>query len=206
MTDPLTPVYERMHDQIRRFVASRVADTHQVDDLVQDIFLRVHNNIGNIRDEDKVDAWIFQISRNRIIDYYRKKNRNSVPDRRSSPDRNSAPDLLDLPDNPFDTDDRNELVKRLEPQLREMIDQLPEKYRIVLLLTELEGISHRETARRLGLNLPAVKSRVLRGREKLKELLLECCHFEFDRQGRVMGFEPRKYCPECIMTGMRMDN
>jgi RNA polymerase sigma-70 factor (ECF subfamily) len=58
-------------------------------------------------------------------------------------------------------------------------------------MTELDGKTQRELARAAGLSLSGAKSRVQRGREQLKTLLLACCHVEFDRRGGVIAYEPR---------------
>jgi RNA polymerase sigma-70 factor, ECF subfamily len=183
--DPLSDIYLRMHGQIRRFVASRIPDPEQAEDLVHDVFLQVHDRIGSLRNSEKLDAWIYQITRNRIADHYRRQSRKADPE---------MPDYLARPEK------RDELMKQLEPDLRDMIQQLPARYRDVLLLTELEDLPHRVVAGRLQISVSAVKSRVLRGRAMLKEQLMKCCHFEFDREGRVMDYEPRRFCPDCVMN------
>jgi RNA polymerase sigma-70 factor (ECF subfamily) len=78
-----------------------------------------------------------------------------------------------------------------------MIDRLPDPYRQALTLTELEGRTQRELADALGLSLSGAKSRVQRGREQLKELILACCHVEVDRRGGVVDYEPRRECSGC---------
>ena len=75
-----------------------------------------------------------------------------------------------------------------------MVESLPDDYRQALLLTEYEGLTQRELAERLGLSVSGAKSRVQRAREKLKEMLLDCCHFEFDRLGRVIDYQPKYAC------------
>ena len=67
-------------------------------------------------------------------------------------------------------------------------------YSEALLLTDYEGLSQRELATRLGLSFSSAKSRVQRAREMLRQLLLDCCHFEFDRLGRVVDYQPRCDC------------
>ena len=85
-----------------------------------------------------------------------------------------------------------------------MIQSLPELYRKTLLLSEIESLSQKEVAQKLGLSLSAVKSRVQRGRERLKKLLLECCRFEFDHQGTVTDFENKEdSCKQCY-TGKEL--
>jgi len=75
-----------------------------------------------------------------------------------------------------------------------MVDSLPADYRQALLLTEYQGLTQRELAQKLGLSVSGAKSRVQRAREKLKAMLLDCCHFEFDRRGKVIDYQPNCAC------------
>jgi RNA polymerase sigma-70 factor, ECF subfamily len=79
-----------------------------------------------------------------------------------------------------------------------MLDALPENYRLPLLWSELEGLPQKEVAERLGLSLSAAKSRVQRGRDRLKDLFTQCCHSKLDHRGSVMGYRPRsQQCNRC---------
>jgi hypothetical protein len=78
-----------------------------------------------------------------------------------------------------------------------MIETLPEKYRDALLLSEIQGLTQWETAERLSISHSAAKSRVQRGRDQLRELLLACCHVEFDRSGRVVEWKARRSACSC---------
>jgi len=84
---------------------------------------------------------------------------------------------------------------RLALSLRDMVEELPAPDREILLLSEYEGLSQADLARRLGISLPAAKSRILRARKRLRDNLLECCHFELDRFGGVIDYEER--CASC---------
>jgi RNA polymerase sigma-70 factor (ECF subfamily) len=83
----------------------------------------------------------------------------------------------------------------LEPLMRE----LPEQYREALTLTELKGLTQNEAAQKLGLSIPGMKSRVQRGRGKLKDIILDCCSVEFDRRGGLVEYNRRAKggCDEC---------
>lgn len=78
--------------------------------------------------------------------------------------------------------------------LREMVQSLPSTYRKAMEMAEVEGVTQREVSERLGISLSGAKSRVQRGREKLKELLLDCCHVELDRRSNVTEYERRAGC------------
>ena len=175
----LEPIYATFDQDLRRFVARRVDNPAAVDDLLQDIYLRIHTHLPGLRDDARLAGWVFQIARNVIIDHYRRQRPTS--------------DLLEtLPSSDELEDDT---AQRLAASLARMVDCLPAKYREALVLTDLQGLSQPALAERLGLSVSGAKSRVQRGRERLKAMLLDCCHVELDRTGQVLSYEAR--CPAC---------
>jgi DNA-directed RNA polymerase specialized sigma subunit, sigma24 homolog len=82
-----------------------------------------------------------------------------------------------------------------------MIDRLPEKYRKAIVLTDIERLTQKEMAEKLGLSSSGAKSRVQRSRKKLKEMLLECCHFEFDRSGNITEYQLKEQNSPCCTQG-----
>jgi RNA polymerase sigma-70 factor, ECF subfamily len=173
-------VWEEFHPGLKQFILKRVSDEQNAEDILQDVFLKIHTRIDTLRDEEKLQSWIYQIARNVIADYYR-EHKATV----------ALSEALLLPEEPVVDDD---VVKDLLPSVRTMVDSLPAEYRQALLLTEYEGLTQRELAERLGLSLSGAKSRVQRAREKLKAMLLDCCHFEFDRLGKVIDYQPKCAC------------
>jgi RNA polymerase sigma-70 factor (ECF subfamily) len=85
-----------------------------------------------------------------------------------------------------------------------MVDNLLPQDRQALILTEYHGLTQKELAERLGLSVSGAKSRVQRARERLKQQLLDCCHFELDRRGHILDYQPRCHCcvedPCCAPT------
>jgi RNA polymerase sigma-70 factor (ECF subfamily) len=75
-----------------------------------------------------------------------------------------------------------------------MVDELPETYREALRLTEYEGLSQKELSERVGISFSGAKSRVQRARAKIKQQLLDCCHFELDHAGRIIDYQPHCAC------------
>jgi RNA polymerase sigma-70 factor (ECF subfamily) len=173
-------VWEEFHPRLKQFILKRIPDEHHAEDVLQEVFLKIHARIATLRDEEKLQSWLYQIARNAIADYYR-EHKETV----------ALSEALQLPEEPVVDDD---VVKGLLPSVRAMVDSLPDDYRQALLFTEYEGLTQRELAERLGLSLSGAKSRVQRAREKLKTMLLDCCHFEFDRLGRVIDYQPKCAC------------
>ncbi len=182
----MTVVTERIWNehsaQLRGFIHRRIPDTSVVDDVLQDVFVKIQAKIASLKDETSLQSWLYQITRHTIIDHFRSRK----------PEQ-ELPETLDLPQ-----PQQPRVLEELAECVRPMMDALPEKYRLPLLLSELEGLPQKEVAERLGLSLPAAKSRVQRGREQLKDLFTECCHFKLDHRGSVMGYQPKgKECNRC---------
>ena len=175
--------WNALHDPLRIFIRKRVPNDESAEDLLQDVFLKIHMHIDALRDEERLESWVYQIARNLIIDYYRRQTL-TMPWEEAEP-------LLPVEELP-EEDVRTELA----PAVVAMARSLPEPYREALLLTDYQGVSQKELSARLGLSFSGTKSRVQRAREKLKQLLLNCCHFEFDRLGRVIDYQPRCHCCE----------
>jgi RNA polymerase sigma-70 factor (ECF subfamily) len=187
-TQPTTDaIWTHLSSDLRRFIRRRVSDDHVADDLLQETFVRVHRNIGTLQEVDRLAAWVYQIARNVIHDHHRKTTNSTVA-------------LADA-DPADDCDDHlSQLRCRGAGWMDDMIRSLPEGYREAVQLAEIEGLSQQEVADRLGLSLSGAKSRIQRGRAMLKDVLEQCCHFEFDGRGNMMDYEPkpdRKVCRDC---------
>ena len=173
-------LYEDFSEPLKAFILKRVNNSALAEDLLHDVFVKIHNQVGSLKEEEKLAAWIYRIAQNSIIDSYRKR-KEMIP----------AQDDLVLDANQFD-----DIPERLAPTLKALTEQLPEKYKEALMLADFEGVRQTDLALRLGISVSAVKSRVQRARKMLKDLLLECCHFEFDRYGTVFDYHP-KNCRRC---------
>jgi RNA polymerase sigma-70 factor (ECF subfamily) len=179
MSVPLETIYNDFHAKLHRFIAGRISDSDTAEDILQDVYLKIHTHIDGLRETDRLESWIYQITRNAIVDYYRRaRPQDELPETLASP-----------------FDEEPEAVSELAPSVRGMLGCLPDAYRQALELTEFQGLSQVELASRLNISVSGAKSRVQRGREKLKEAFLDCCHFEFDRLGKLMDYRPK--CDQC---------
>ena len=178
-------LWSELHERLRAFVARRVPDHVAVDDLAQDILLRLYAHIGRVREQERLDAWAYQVARNVIADYWRHRAA-----RRELPlDHQLNERLASLPE--LDSDEtadqlRSEIASCLAP----MVERLAEPYRDAIRLTDLGDRTQAEAAAMLGLSVPGMKARVQRGRAQLRELLRACCQIELDRRGQVTELAP----------------
>ncbi len=188
-------IWEELSLALRSFISRRISDSSQTEDILQDVFIKIHSNIDLLKENTKIRSWVYQIARNTIIDYYRKQKIK----------------LEDIDEIPLEDEkalnDINNMIE-LEPAqkvaagLRGMIDDLPEKYSQALYLVEFEGLTQVELADKLGISVSGAKSRVQRGRQLLKDSLMKCCHFELDRYGAIINIHP--IC--CCCCHRKIDN
>lgn len=179
MTVPLESVWDQFSHRLRSFIRARVPNEETAEDILQDVFVRIHARVGTLQDLGKLESWLYQITRNVIIDYYRSRRPTE-----------QLPETLGSSEDVYEED----LVTRLASDVREMVEALPEPYREALVLTSYEGLSQKELAKRLELSYSGAKSRVQRARERVKDMLMTCCHFEFDRRGTVIDYYDHCCC------------
>lgn len=176
MNTALETVWNDVASKIRGYIRTRVRDHAAAEDILQDVFVKAHRRIGQLHSPEKAEGWLFLIARNAVIDHYRK----------SRPAEELPAEIAAEPQEP-----ELENACELRVAFRRMIAQLPAPYGEALMLTEFEGLTQKQLAERLGISLSGAKSRVQRAREKLKEALLACCQFEFDRRGQIIECTPK---------------
>jgi RNA polymerase sigma-70 factor (ECF subfamily) len=190
-------LWQLVHDGLRAFISKRVNDEGHVDDILQDVFVRVHHRGDKVNDPRRIVSWIYQVTRNAIIDHYRKPgNRREVPAGLST-----ELDVLNEVSTSSDSTrdgDAGELQAELAGCLRPMIERLSQNYRTAISLVEIEGLTQQAAAKRMGISLSGMKSRVQRGRTQLKRMLDDCCVIELDRRSGVIGYRTRTTdCDSC---------
>lgn len=184
--DTLQTLWEELHDRLYRFIYIRVNDSDDTEDILQNVFLKIHTNLETIRDVNKIESWIFQIARNTIMDYFRKPGKLPL-------DENLAV---------FDEYASENTAEDLAPYIQDIIQTLPPIYREAVQLVDCQGMNQQEAAKTQGISLSGMKSRVQRARGLIKETMLSCCHFEFDSRGIVMDY--RNHCCCCENKALKI--
>jgi RNA polymerase sigma-70 factor, ECF subfamily len=189
-------VWADLHANIRGFVARRVRQQADVDDVVQRVFLQVHRALPTLRETDKLHAWIYQTARRAIADFYRTPSHNRELAAGSAQDFDTERIASDVPESD-DTASR-ELVACLGPLMR----SLTAAERDALQMVEFDGLTQVEAAAQLGLSVSGMKSRVQRARSHLRSALLDCCRIALDRRGGVISYEGKSgKCDSCATPG-----
>ncbi|MDA8060231.1 MAG: RNA polymerase sigma factor SigZ [Nitrospiraceae bacterium] len=175
----MTDFWQEHKDRLRSYIAKRVRESDAVDDILQNVALKAYASLHTLKSRGSITSWLYRIAANEIADHYRsRKPWEELPDELPAPET------------------QRDYVAELATCLQPLIAELPEIYQVALVLTELEGLPQKEVAKRLDISLSGAKSRVQRGREKLRQRFLDCCDIETGRSG-ITGYEPRDKNRKC---------
>ncbi len=177
----LTEIYDQYYQKVRNYILHTVRNDWLADDLVQETFIRVNDNLENLRDPVKLQAWIFRIAHNLCQDYFRQQGKSAnlgIKEVSEETVPSKAPTTQ----------------KELEQgQMRKcvfgLVNRLPESLRSVIILSDVSEFNQKEIAEIMGITVENVKIRLHRARKKLKELLEEHCVFEVDERN-VLTCQP----------------
>jgi RNA polymerase sigma-70 factor (ECF subfamily) len=177
-TLPTELLWQEFRTRLLRFIRQQVADPDAAEDILQEVFLRIHTHLDSLRNQARLEGWLYQITRNAIVDYYRAQGRTVDLDAAET-----------LPAEASEDPSEASVAASLAPCLQAMLAGLPPVYRQALELTAYQGWSQAEMAQRLGISFSGAKSRVQRARRKLQATLLACCAVELDRRQRVIAYQ-----------------
>ena len=178
----VTTIYKQFHSDLLGYVKSKVRSREDAEDILQNVFIKISSNIDKLTEDVKLKSWIFTITRNAIIDYYRvnaTKKKVAVPE--------------EIDENILESDDPDP-TKGLDQCMNSMIRLLPEEYRDIIIDSEIKGIKQKDLADKYEMAYPSMRSRVQRGRERLKQLFYNCCHIETDKHGNILAAQGRTDC------------
>lgn len=171
----LNKAWRQYEAEIRLFLVNRTRNKDDADDLLQEIFIKALLQDGDFCKLDNPRAWLFHVARNLLIDRLRlTKTQVPLPDDLSA---EPEPELCPV-------DDLSQCIPRV-------LSELSQIDREAIVLCDLQGMTQQAYANRLGLSLPAAKSRVQRARVRLQAQLVTACQVTFDEAGGVCCFVPR---------------
>jgi RNA polymerase sigma-70 factor (ECF subfamily) len=174
-------LYDRYYSRVRGYSRSMLRDPSASDDVVQETFMRAQANLDALREPEKVPAWLFRIAHNLCMDHLRAR-RSSHIDPSADPDAAASCEGASV---------QRDLERgQMSDCVRGKIDRLPETDRAVILLYDIQGLSHQEIAEVLGIEVGAVKVRLHRARKKLRAVLEDGCSFNRDDRD-VLVCEPK---------------
>ncbi|MCE3227150.1 MAG: subfamily polymerase sigma-24 subunit [Bacteroidetes bacterium] len=177
----LAEVYTKFRKSLFTYIYGKVNNREDAEDILQNVFLKMHTNIGTLSDKEKITNWLYRITRNSIIDYYRttknKKKKLEFSEKLPA-------DLMD--------EENDDNTKGMDKCLGGFIKQLPEEYKSIIIDSEIKGIPQKELSSKYDLAYPTVRSRVQRGRERLHKMFTNCCSIQTDSRGNIIEASLKK--------------
>ena len=178
MKSDIVQIWNDFNLKLKAFIVNKVKDESLADDILQEVFIKIMNNINKVSQSENMQHYIFAMARNAIYDHFRSTEphfdyKENIPDLSEEETTSLNTTIADCCIKPF-------------------INKLPERYKEALLKTEFEDVSQKELAQTLGISYSGAKSRVQRGKEKLKGLILDCCAFQSDIYGNLQEVKNKK--------------
>lgn len=175
-------IWFEYQSSLKAFLLKNVSNADDVDDLLQEIMLKTHQNLHRIEDVNKLKSWLFQVANRAIIDFYRT---------RAKKDNVNADDL-------WHENIEASLYQQMTHCVHPFIQALPEEEAMLLTAIEIEGLSQKEYAQQIGVPYSTLKSRVQKGRKLLLEVFNQCCNFSVNEQGELVDVHTKtRSCSKC---------
>lgn len=189
-------IYEEFRPRIYRYLI-RLVGSKDAEDLTQDVFVKVNQAMDTFRNEAQLSTWLYRIATNTAIDRMRSASYKQGETENYNPERDLSE--KDLPSDKREGTAEEQVIRReMNECIQGYISVLPENYRVVVVLSELEGMKNAEIAEILGLSIGTVKIRLHRGKERLKELLTANCNFYQTEGCGRLACEPKGPYPKNI--------
>jgi len=177
-------VWKEFNEKLLNYIKAKVKNSHDAEDILQNVFIKIYNNFEQLEKQSAIKYWIYKITNNAIIDFYKKKKDVSV----------TPESLYKVKDEVDSIDHMNDEIAKC---IGNMLFGLPEKYQYVYDMYENKEMKHKEIAEALDISVSASKVRLKRAKEMFKERLLKCCDFEVDKYGNILDYNQKGNCEDC---------
>ena len=176
----ISTVWDKFRYELLIYIKAKVNDEYEAEDILQEIFFKIYRNIKQLNDEAKLKSWLYKITNNTIIDYYRRGKSSAL----QIEEVESVQEIAEENDNM-----NNEILKCC---LKLFLHELPDKYKEPLEMYELKGLKHREISEKLNITMSGSKTRIQRARKKLRKAYTECCEIESDIYGNIVEYKQKE--------------
>ena len=175
----INDVVKEFYNYIKAYVFKKVKNKEIAEDVVQEVMLKLVESHQKSKEIKNIKAWLFQVSRNTIYDYY---NRNKL-------EFNLENDWN------LESQTSSEVSKIVTSDfVIPMIHMLPKEDAVPLKLSDIDKIPQKDIANQLNLSLSAVKMRVRRARTKLRTMFVDCCEINYNKHGEFLGCSIKDSC------------
>ncbi|MDR2231135.1 MAG: sigma-70 family RNA polymerase sigma factor [Flavobacteriaceae bacterium] len=169
----INTILRKYGDEMYFFTLKKVRNEDYAQDILQNVYVKIYQHLYQLENESKIRAWIFQILRNEIVDFLKKEFLYTEQQENININNDSFVDICCF---------------------NKFIDELPLTYRKAVQLVYLEGKKQAEAADILNITLPNIKIRIKRAKEILKEKLINCCKYQVDKKGNLVGDSDCSIC------------
>lgn len=197
-----TAIWNTFSDHLFNFILQQVKSKSHASDILQDVFIKVHKNRNQLKEVEKLESWLFRITRNTITDHFRKNQKqikftNEIPvieteefNLEKTKNLQFMADLFAqrLEESAIEIDSDVEKAIEFFKAMCPFMEKLDPKYAEAVFWVDWHEMPQKEFAEKVGISLSGAKSRVQRGREHLKNLFHQCCEFEYDKRGKVIDY------------------
>lgn len=166
-----TEIWKQHSKKLQSFICNKLNHDDNCHDILHDVFLKIIANEERIKWMEKPASYVIKMAQNSIIDYYRNQRRNS-----------SCCNVIDE----ANTNETTSEYQLADCCLLLFIQKLPPLYSEALILSDLKNMSQKNLAQKLSISYTAAKSRVQRARKMLKQAILDCCPYQFDKYGNII--------------------
>lgn len=171
--------------ELKAYIMKHVADKYEAEDILQEVGIRIQKNASKIKDINNVKAWLYKITNNLIVDYFREANKYPLIE-----------NINELPI--IDTPVHENYNKETAECLLKLVECLPEIYKEAIIESDYKGRKQSVLGQEWGLSNSGSKSRVQRARKKLKDMLLNCCEVKSDNVGNIIELCNRNNTNKCL--------
>lgn len=178
-------IYDLYYPRILGYL-TKIVGPIDAEDVCQEVFDKINRGLGKFQGASKLSTWIYRIATNTVIDKLRSTSYQIEKTRRASEEKKEGHPIDILADRSLLVTDQLVIRKEMSDCVNEFIDALPDNYKTVIVLSEIEGMTNNEIAEILDISLENVKIRLHRARTKLKKALSEGCEFYHNEENHLV--------------------
>lgn len=164
-----TEVWDEFSADLKRYIFKLVQEEDNTNDILQEVFIKIHLNIDSLQKKESIKSWLFTIAHNTVMSFFNKNSKVKS-------------DFIFIEETTSETE-----IHSPQNCLIPLINHLPEKYREPMMLSEIYGKKQTEVAKMLAISHTAAKSRIQRGRKLLQQGFIDCCHYKLNEKGLLVG-------------------
>ncbi len=169
-------IYKQYSTRLLSFINSKVHNKEDAKDILSEVFIKIYTNIDKLKSDEKLTSWMFTITKNTIIDFYRKNN-------------NKQDNIEFDEEYIFEQKEQSSAISELSHCIAPIINSLAPKYAKVLHLSEIKELKQKEIAEKLDISTNNIKNIIFRGKKQIKDKLLQCCHYEYNKFGNIINYD-----------------